>query len=501
MSAIAPLPSGDGDGIVWLTPTELEYATPDERAAYYRYLKREMWKRDPVQWGIERLGEIYKGRSSWWTKQIEIARAVVEQPQVAVHSCHDVGKSFIVARIVCWWLDTNEPGTAFAVTSAPTGPQVKAILWREINQAHKKGELPGRTNLTEWFIDNELVGFGRKPSDTDPTAFQGIHARRVLVVLDEACGIPQSLWDAALTLVTNEGSRIVAIGNPDDPESHFARICEPGSGWHSIHIDALESPNFTGEDVAPFVREVLITPSWVDKRKIEWGEDSPIFTSKVRGRFPRDMSDGMVPYTWAHACRSEIGPKPIESTELPVELGVDVGAGGDETVIRERRGMKAGRVWRSRHDDAMRCVGEIVNVVKETGATAVKIDVIGVGFGVKGRLQELADEGVIDCEVVGVNVGQRAHDPERFVNRKAEMWWEIGRELSRTQEWDLTDLDDQTIAELVAHRYTYDSAGRVKVESKDEVKKRLDRSPDNADALILAFVQERSLAPVFLGVA
>jgi hypothetical protein len=117
------------------------------------------------------------------------------------------------------------------VTTAPTTPQVEAILWRYMGNAHKKAGLPRRITLdAKWYIGNELVAYGRKPADYDPAAFQGIHARYVLVIIDEAGGVPKSIFDAVDALATNIDARVVAVGNPDDPASHFATICKPGSG-------------------------------------------------------------------------------------------------------------------------------------------------------------------------------------------------------------------------------------------------------------------------------
>lgn len=219
-------------------------------------------------------------------KQRQVAEAVRDHRRVAVPSAHDQGKSFIAANIIAWWLSVHEPGDAFAVSSAPTFKQVEAVLWRELNRAHRKAGLPGRMNLTDWYIDNELVAFGRKPADYDTDAFQGIHAKHVLVVLDEANGIPPSLWTGAETITTNEGSRILAIGNPDNPLSEFKRVCEPDSGWHVIHIDGLESPNFTDEDVPDDLRPLLLSRKWVEDMRVRWGEGSALWESKVRGRFP-----------------------------------------------------------------------------------------------------------------------------------------------------------------------------------------------------------------------
>lgn len=245
---------------------------------------------DPVGWVHTELKEHLV------SYQRDILEAVRDHRHVAVRSCHDSGKSFVASRLAAWWLSVHPPGQAFVVTSAPTFHQVRAILWREIVRAQKKTGL-GRTNQTEWLIDDELVAFGRKPADFDDDAFQGIHARYVLVILDEAGGIPKNLWVGAETITTNEHSRILAIGNPDSPNTQFKTVCD-SDNWHEIHIDGFDTPNFTDEfedaiaagelsaERAEELRDVLLSQIWVKERLDEWGEDDPLYLSKVRGEFP-----------------------------------------------------------------------------------------------------------------------------------------------------------------------------------------------------------------------
>jgi hypothetical protein len=444
---------------------------------------------DPVGFIRKRLGE------SLWSKQAEIAEAVPHHRRVAVQSAHGMGKSWLAARIVAWWLSQHDPGDAFVVTTAPSGPQVRAILWREIGRAHARGGLAGRVTQTEWWMQagagghgghEEMVAFGRKPSDYDPAAFQGIHARYVLVIIDEAAGVPETLFDAAKSLTTNEGSRILAIGNPDDPASYFcATVLKPDSGWHLIHVDGLKSPNFENdEDVSDDLRSLLLAPVWVEEARRDWGEGSPLWQSKVRGLVPEDTSDGVIPLSWLKRCQEEREWKPEQL--LPVELGVDVGAGGDWTVVRERRGVKAGRTWRAQTPESYQAVALIMEAIRETGATSVKVDAIGVGWGICGALEEKRELGEHSAEIVAVNVAIAALTPERYYRLRDQMWWELGRELSETGGWDLAELDDQTLAQLIAPTYK-DFSGVVKVEKKEDTKKRLGRSPDDADALLNAY--------------
>lgn len=442
------------------------------------------WTQDPDGWVKDRL------RETIWSKQTDILRSVRDNRRTGVHSCHESGKSFIAARAVAWWLESHLPGEAFAVTTAPTGAQVKAILWREINRAHVRGRLMGRCLTTEWKVGNELVAFGRKPSDYNTEAFQGIHARYVLVVIDEANGVPKSLWDAAETLIANESGRILAIGNPDDPSSYFAEVCKPGSGWSVIHIAAADTPNFTGEYVPKDVGEMLISPMWAEEKRKSWGEESPIYISKVLGEFPPYATDTVVPWQWVTKCRlpaEDVLVGAEDEVEPDAELGVDVGAGGDQTVIWLRRGLRAIRKESDHTADPKNVVGKVMQMIRQERVTRVKIDTIGIGWGVAGWVEEECKELDWEVDVVRVNVAESPQDRTRFHNLRDEIWWDIGRELSRLGRWQLEAVDDDTIAQLVAPKYSIKANGLIKVEPKDEVRKRLGRSPDDADALLMAF--------------
>ncbi len=453
-------------------------------AAFERELLADFtdWQTNPSDWVRHRLNEHV------WSKQDEILAALVAHRRVAVQSCHGVGKSHIASRIVAWWLDSHPDDEVFVVTTAPTAAQVRAVLWRYIRQAHRKGRLPGRVNQTEWYLGDDLVAFGRKPADTDPGAFQGIHARYVLVVIDEACGVPEALWIAADALTTNDGCRMLAIGNPDDPTSHFAKVCSSPL-WQVLKISAFDSPNLTDEQVPDSLRDLLISRSWAEEKAAEWGEDSPVYAAKVLGEFPKEAENVVVRPSDVAKCRLDTETPRTPAELLPVVLGVDVGGGGDETVIRERRGMVAGREWRSRTDKPEMVANEILAAIIETGATRVVIDSIGIGWGVVGDLRRLGSLGRHTAMIVPCHVGEAADDPLRFENRRAELWWQVGRVLSEQRAWDLSQManGDVTVSQLCAPLWSISPTGRIKVEPKDDIRERIGRSPDNADALLMAF--------------
>lgn len=460
-----------------------------EAAAAAEAEGRSRYQDDPVGWIQDVLGEYL------WSKQQEIVRAVVKHRRVAVKSCHGVGKTFLVARLACWWIENHKDLDAGVISTAPSNDQVVGLLWKEINIAHEKGGLKGRVNQTNWWLGNVRVAFGRKPSDTQPGAMVGAHSLYNLVILDEADGVADSLWTAAGALATNDESRIIAIGNPDTAGSRFEKACKPGSGWHVITIDAHESPNWTGEYVPERLKALLVSKAYEQEVIDDHGIDSPVYLSKIRGQFPKQNANAIVRDADLQKARAA---RPMRDTDLfPVELGVDVAAGGDRSVIRLRRGVRFGSeegvwVWRSQHDDSERLVREILDAQQKTGATSIKIDANGVGWAVVGAVRKALRKQTLRggrvCHVHGVMVGQRATNPKRFKNLRAELWW-LARELCEAQVWDLSliEEDDPLLEELKAPNWSTDAGKRIVVEQKDEVRKRLGRSPDDADAALLAY--------------
>ncbi len=198
------------------------------------------------------------------------------------------------------------------------------------------------------------------------------------MTIDEAGGVPKSIFDAVDALATNIDARVVAVGNPDDPASHFATICKPGSGWHVETISAFDTPAYTGEKVPEELLPLLVSPEWVEERKLRWGVTSPIYQSKVLGEFPDISDDSLILPKWMEA---------VQTNE-------------DETVITRREGGWI-RVYRAHHkDDTMTTAGHIAKAMRgiddETGKNdwvRAIVDVPGVGGGVVDRLAEFGTSG------------------------------------------------------------------------------------------------------------
>lgn len=444
---------------------------------------------DPVGWATDRLGAfVWTNPNDPERSQKAILESVKDNRYTAVKACFDSSKSFSASVIACWWLDTHPVGSAFVVTTAPTDSQVKAILWREIarrfDDAAAIGDpLPGRVTMdAQWKINDALVAYGRKPADYNEAAFQGIHDEYVLVILDEADGIPQSLWDAVDGLVTNEASRVLAIGNPMDPVGPFAKVCRPGSGWHVIQIAAWDTPNFTGEAVPEKLNRVLIGKTWVDERRRRWGVGSPRWVSKVEGDFPKMADDTLLEPAWIEAAmRRELKPDVEDAS-----FGVDVARfGHDQTVIYLRQGCVVRLRHVGRKNDTMVTAGVVAREINRHKSKPIaRVDDVGVGGGVTDRLNELG------YEVVGLNGGWAPMDPTEFGNARAEWYWQL-RLAFDEGSIDLptgTEEAEDLAAQLAAIKYRNDSRGKIWVESKEDMKKRGLPSPDHADALCYSFV-------------
>ena len=170
----------------------------------------------------------------------------------------------------------------------------------------------------------------------------------------------------------------------------------------------------------------------------------------------------------------------------PVEIGADIARfGSDKTVFAPRRGHKVLPLTEYSKQDTMETAGQLVIAHRETRATSIKVDVIGIGAGVYDRAKELK------LPVSAINVAESAQEPERFLNLRSELWWNLRELLDPNPAMNPNPValppDDELLADLSSVKYRIDSRGRIVVEPKEETKKRLGRSPDRADAVILAF--------------
>jgi len=343
--------------------------------------------------------------------------------------------------------------------------------------------LGGKLNLTDLTFEDGWYLFGF--ATDDPTSFQGVHpsSGHILIIVDEASGVADEIWEAIDAVMSSGGARLLSIGNPTDPNSRFAQEFKT-PGVEKIKITAFDTPNLQGNGI---VIPGLVTQEWVDDIAARYGEESSFYISRVLADFPELGDDTLFPLSWIErAMAREIEPKATD----PKGLGVDVALyGGDETVIATRHGPQVRLVECYRNQDTMATAGRAKIWRRDFGAEVIGVDANGIGAGVHDKLIEEGEPSE------PINVGTRAHDPERYFNRRSELYWAV-RERLKSGDCDLPQ-DDLLCAQMSAIRYRVNGKGQIQVESKDDMRKRLKHragvnSPDRADAVVLAYAARSS---------
>ncbi|MCH7606590.1 MAG: hypothetical protein IH962_05485 [Chloroflexi bacterium] len=415
-----------------------------------------------------------------WSKQEEVLTALVENRRVAVKSGNGLGKGFCAAVAVLWFLYYHEQ--AIVLSTAPTFRQVRHILWRQIRRLHRRArdELGGKMLDTRWELEEDRYAIGLSADTADQ--FQGFHSPNMLIVVDEAEGVSDEIYEAIESVMTSAAPRLLLIGNPTTVTGAFRRAFHQERQLYcTVTISAFDSPNVKeGQIVIPG----LTTSEWVEERKEIWGEENPIYRARVLGEFPDQAEDTLIRLSDIEAAVLRELPSRNGDAALEVEtvLAVDVARfGSDRSVILRRRGQVVEEIQTYRKMDTMQLAGWVVAAIREYEPSRMYIDEIGVGAGVVDRLRE---EGY---SVRGINVARRARQDELFANQRAEGYWRL-RELFASAQISIP-ADNQLMGELAALRYSYDSQGRILLESKDSSRGRGLPSPDKADALMLAFLE------------
>lgn len=433
--------------------------------------RKELYQKQPI--------EFFK--AAWpnvfiWDKLEDIVNALIANRRVIVPSGHGIGKTWLMARIALWFLFCYYPSKV--ITSAPTWPQVELLLWSEIKKAYNTTNFPlgGRLLTTELKIDEDWFAIGLstrgKASEREygTPKFQGFHSENLLVLLDEAPGVEPEIWTSVETLITGINNKLLAMGNPTSPSGKFYEASKSPL-WCKIEVSSFDHPNVkTGTITVPGA----VTRDWIEERRKDWGEDSPLWKAKVLGKFPDEGDDTLIPLSWAEACVGlELG------TEGLKKLGVDVARfGSDMTVFCTMLGPTVKPLEWVNKKDTNFTIGRIKVLNIENSYDSIGVDDTGVGGGVTDGLQ---DSGT---NIDPVNFGEAAVESDKFENMKAELYWNL-REDIRDKKISLPD-DKELVNQLCSIKYSYTRKGKIKIESKDEMKKRGLKSPDKADALAIA---------------
>ena len=453
----------------------MSLATPGKALA-----RLERYRRDPVLFAEEVL------RWKAWSRQREILYSIRDNPRTAVASCHGPGKTATSAVAALWYLSVFPHSRV--ITTAPTMAQLRDVLWREITALYyaSEGFLAGELFGTRLEIAPDWFAVGL--TTDSPERFQGHHAEHLLLIVDEASGVEEQIFEAAAGSLTTPEARLLMIGNPTRTSGEFyAAFHASRSFYNTIRISAFDTPAFTGERVSRTVSRRLVSKKWVETMTRKWGEGSPLYAVRIAAEFPSTSDDTVIALgDLEQAQRRELEPG------LPVVLSADIARfGSDETVLAVRRGNQVRIAKSYSGKDTMKTTGEITRLARDLERQhgrkpLLVIDDAGLGGGVTDRLRELRE-----FEVVAFT-GAAASKSKEYPRKRDEAWFRFSELLP---DLDLP-ADDELAADLLAPRYALDSQGRRAVEAKGETKRRLRRSPDRGDAVVMAFAMDRASSPM-----
>jgi phage terminase large subunit len=430
------------------------------------------YQKDPILFCKEILGI-----TTHWGKQVEILKAVAAHRRVEVHSGHDVGKSFVAADVALWFLFTHP--NSIVITTAPTWRQVEKVLWGEINHHFKMSKffLGGKALETEIKIGPKWYAIGFS-SDT-PDAYQGFHADYVLVIEDEPSGIEDIVDEQIQTILANENTKLLKIGNPTRTTGHFAESIRSDK-YHHIHINCWESPNvIAGKMLYPG----LVTRQWCEEKLEEWGEDSPVYQSRVLGNIPKEDADTLIKLEWIERSIKRHTTFRGGSVSKTV-ISCDVARfGKNKTVIIVRHGRRVSEILSFARQDTYDTALKLDELIKKHNPEHVVIDDNGVGGGVVDDLIHWGHK-----MIVRVNAGENADEDDKYTNKRSELATRV-RVAFKRNEIDIPD-HEQLVFECNNQFFDLDGLQRIRVMSKSLMKKRGLESPDFFDALYLSYARE-----------
>lgn len=430
--------------------------------------------------------------------QVATLRALERHRRVYVRSRRKGGKTFAAADAVLWFFATRRSKT---LTTAAGGRQVRELLWAELRTAHAHARLPGESGTTTLRLgpDHFAIGF----STDNPANVLGWHGTAecpLLVVIDEAPGVDQSLWDALQGSITSEHVYVLVQGNPilEESDPHFfARLAQHGSGYHRIRI-GYEDDSDSNAD------EVFLTPfgcghEWPKERAREWDRESPLYRAHVEGMFAAAGSLGLYVIS-----RSLLEQAIGSTSKQGRHLGVDVSRlGADETVAALWvDGVKTDvRTWRG--IDLMTTAQEIAGLARtwDVRPECVHVDATGLGAGVVDRLRQVG----LACDSVDFGAAPIGDWPQlmgetRPKNRRAELHW-VYRRAFQERLGHIPARFVESWNEALWPRYVLKAEGSsgtvLQIEPKDDIKARHGRSPDHLDADLLAWSRAGNRLPLF----
>jgi hypothetical protein len=429
--------------------------------------------------------------------QNEIVDTLARQRRVAVRGPHGLGKSTIAAIAVLWFALTRDAKQTDwkIMTTAGAWRQLINYLWPEIRKW--SGRLRWDKVRDRPFTRNELLnlnlrltyGAASAAACSNPALIEGAHADSLLFIYDEAKAIPAGTFDACEGAFSGIGeSFALALSTPGVPQGRFydIHVRKPGyADWHVVHVSLDDA-----------IRAGRILPDWARDRATQWGPNSALYQNRVLGEFYAGEEDSIIPLSWVEAAVErwytwDLAGRP--DTGRPHTVGVDVARSGeDKTVLALRQGYVITELRVSHHEDTMATTGRVAGVQSQDASMTSIVDLVGIGAGVYDRLREQGYR--TEAFNAAAKTERRDVSGELgFLNCRAGAWYNVREMLDPAMNPELCLPDDEDLlGDLTAPRAgEILSGGRIKVESKEDIKARIGRSTDRGDAVVQACWTEK----------
>lgn len=434
--------------------------------------------------------------------QEETLAELPRRKRVAERGPHGLGKTTTAALALIWFAATRDGEDWKAPTTASAWRQLEKYLWPEVHKWVRRIKW-NRLGCDPW-TERQLLTLALKLRTGEAFAvasdnsdlIEGAHADHLFYIFDEAKAIPEKTWDAAEGAFSTPGEIFVlAISTPGPPVGRFYDIHKRKPGyedWWVRHVTLEEA-----------IKAGRIDPAWAEQRRKQWGEKSAVFQNRVLGEFAASEEDGVIPLSWVEAAIDR-WLELRDAKKLPKykidRVGVDVARGGsDKSTLALKAKWVVTELRTLDVSDTMIVTGEARALLRRHKSARAVVDVIGLGAGVFDRLRE---QGM---PVEPFNAGEKTDRLDKsgefgFVDTRSAAWWNM-RELLDPDSGEPVALppDDELIGDLTAPRWWATSGGKIKVESKDELRKpsRLGRSTDKADAVVMAFWEDSNFGVAF----
>lgn len=469
---------------------------------------------DCIDWEKTKSAKYPNGRSPAGY-QDDIIGLVDTNTRVAVRGCHGLGKSAIGAWLVHHFSLVMDGEDWKCPTTASVWRQLMKYLWPEVHKWSRLikwdyiGREPYDRNRELMTLNLRLeTGESMALASDQPESLEGCHADNLLFLFDEAKVVPDATWDAIEGAFSTNGIiKVFAMSTPGSPSGRFYQIHkrEPGyEDWVTRHVTIEEA-----------IRADQVSREWVDQRARQWGRDSSIFKNRVLGEFASDDETGVIPLdwveraveTWKEAVESSGVVDPADLRDVcggttPLtrdqaerifgpftRLSVDVARGGGDSVVHAV-GHGTDNIsnldYKANSIDSMKTTGEVVAFMSNKTGEVV-MDVGGLGAVVYDRCRELG-VNILAFNSSRKSVARDQSGELGFFNERAEAWWKFRERLDPNSGLRTALPPDKLmVGDLTAPKWTLTSSGAILVEGKEDIRKRLGRSPDGGDAVVMRF--------------